>query len=218
MTVDTNGTAPPRRPGRPRVNFEHRRDEIIRVAATLFAEKGFHAASTNDICDALNINRGVLYHYIDGKEELLFAIHERFIEPLLERARAIASAPEAADQILRRLSRELVQTIVSYRAEVTVFLHEWKWLAANEEFWPKVRQSRREFEQIIEQTICAGIRDGIFATDDPRVSTLAFLGMHNFLYQWIREDGRVSPDQLSAHFVGMFLHGIGKQQDPGIAS
>jgi TetR/AcrR family transcriptional regulator, cholesterol catabolism regulator len=213
MAQETSVTTSKRGPGRPRVNFEARRDEIIRTAATPFAEKGFHAASTNDICAALKINRGVLYHYVSSKDEILFAIHSRFIEPLLERARAIASAPEPADRILIQLSRELLRTIAEYRAEVTVFLNEWRWLAINEDLWPAVRQKRRKFERIIERTIRVGIRDGIFESDSPRLSTLAFLGTHNFVYQWLREGGRLTPDEISSHFVRLFFDGIRRSHD-----
>jgi TetR/AcrR family transcriptional regulator, cholesterol catabolism regulator len=64
-----------------------RRREIVDVGAKAFAEHGFHATTIDQLVEATGLQRGGLYHYIDGKLDLLIAIHERFIEPLLEEAR-----------------------------------------------------------------------------------------------------------------------------------
>lgn len=196
------------------MNFVRRRDEIIREATRLFAQRGYHATSIADICDAANIGRGVLYHYIPSKEDLLVAIHERFIEPLLERAWQIASAGEPPDVTLRNLSRELMRTIAEYLDEVTVFLHEWKALIESGPRWEEVRRKRREFERIIQETIENGQLHGVFKDTDPRLTSLAFLGAHNYAYQWLNPRGRLSPDQIADLFSGIFLSGLWRPGRP----
>lgn len=212
MPEEAAARAQRRRPGRPRVNFDARRNEIIGVAARLFAQQGFHATSVEDICTAAGIGRGLLYHYVSGKGELLLAIHERFIEPLLERAREIVAANDPPDVTLRNLSRELMRTIVTYRDEVTVFLHEWKALAANEEQWRGVRKQRRAFEAIIQETIERGQRQGLFKEVDPQMTALAFLGMHNYAYQWLNPEGRLPWEQVAALFTDILIYGIAQPE------
>jgi AcrR family transcriptional regulator len=56
---------------------EERKNEILDVAEQLFAEKGFDAASTNDIINQIGIARGTLYHHFASKEEILDAIVDR---------------------------------------------------------------------------------------------------------------------------------------------
>lgn len=197
-----------RRPGRPPVNFARRRDEIIQDATKLFAERGFHGTSMADICKAANIGRGVLYHYISSKEDLLLAIHERSAEPLLARTQEVVSRRKPADLILRDLSRVLMQTISEYLYEVTVFLHEWRALANNQADWSKVRGKRRQIERTIEETIEKGQRQGLFRDTDPRLATLAFLGMHNYAYQWLNPRGRLSPEEIADLFSSIFISGI----------
>jgi len=53
-----------------------RRQQIIEAAARLFAEKGFHRATTRDIADAADVSEGTLYNYFSSKDELLMAIME----------------------------------------------------------------------------------------------------------------------------------------------
>src|SRR5579883_1365867 len=141
---------------RSRTQHERRREEIDKIAARLFAEKGYHATSIRDLSDATGLKRGALYHYIDGKEDVLFRIHERFIEPLLEEARAIEAAGDPPSDTLRALARALLRDIGSYRDEVTVFLHEWRTIKKDGR-WDRVREARREFESVVERTLRRGV-------------------------------------------------------------
>jgi AcrR family transcriptional regulator len=54
-----------------------RRIQILDVAATLFAERGFHRTTTRDIAEAAEIAEGTLYNYFDSKEDLLLGIMDR---------------------------------------------------------------------------------------------------------------------------------------------
>ncbi|WP_022764282.1 TetR/AcrR family transcriptional regulator [Butyrivibrio sp. XPD2006] len=65
---------------------EERKNEILDVAEQLFAEKGFDAASTNDIINRIGIARGTLYHHFASKEEILDAIVDRMTRLAIYRA------------------------------------------------------------------------------------------------------------------------------------
>src|SRR5436309_16104703 len=104
--------------------YEARHQELVDIAARVFARQGYHATSIDDLVEATGLKRGGLYHYISSKEDLLIAAHERFIEPLLENARAIAAEDLPAEEALRRLAHALMHDIAVYQDQVTVFLHE----------------------------------------------------------------------------------------------
>jgi len=53
---------------------EDRADHIYRVAAEVMCRKGYEATSMNDIADAVGLTKAGIYHYIRGKEQLLFEI------------------------------------------------------------------------------------------------------------------------------------------------
>ena len=66
-----------------------RRDELLAVAADLFAERGFAKVTVDDIGNAVGVSGPALYHHFDGKESLLGETLVRISESLLAQATAI---------------------------------------------------------------------------------------------------------------------------------
>ena len=85
---------------------EERRNEILDVAEKLFVEKGFDAASTNDILAVIGIARGTLYYHFKSKEEILDAIIERIVDRTVGKAKDIAS--DKSIPTLKRLTMALM--------------------------------------------------------------------------------------------------------------
>jgi AcrR family transcriptional regulator len=199
---------PPRSGRRPnKERWERRRDEVVDVAARLFAERGYHPTTIDDLVEATGLTRGGLYHYISGKHDLLSQIHRRFIDPLLEQAEQIAAAGHPPEQTLRLLGEALMTDIATYTDQVTVFLHEWR-IIQNDPAWADIRQARKAFEGVIEQVLRRGIQEGVFEIADVRLTVLAFLGMINYSYQWYSSSGRVSPTRLANTFMDICIDGI----------
>jgi TetR/AcrR family transcriptional regulator, cholesterol catabolism regulator len=218
MPTDSNVPGPqqtvpvaeePKRIGRPRSKERWfvREREVVDTAAALFAERGYDATSVDDIVKATGLQRGGLYHYMDGKADLLIKIHQRFIEPLLAEAREIASDSSPADVVLRRLAVALMNDIALYRNQVTVFLHEWRIIRDAPE-WEAIRQARKEFEAVIEGVLRRGVDEDVFRIPDTKVAVLAFLGMFNYSYQWFQPGGRMSAQRIADSFCDIFLAGI----------
>jgi AcrR family transcriptional regulator len=60
--------------------IEARRNQILDAAASVFAEKGFHRATTKDIASAAGVSEGTIYNYFDSKADLLIGIMSRLVE------------------------------------------------------------------------------------------------------------------------------------------
>lgn len=70
---------------------QERRDQLVATARRLFAEKGVENTTIKDIAEAAGVAQGLLYHYFRSKEELLWAIVERY-NPLPEMRAIFAGA------------------------------------------------------------------------------------------------------------------------------
>src|ERR1700677_3900844 len=70
-------TAVTQKDPRPGVLNEARWEEIVEAATGVFGEKGFRAATLQDIASKVGMLRGSLYYYIEGKEDLVFEIVRR---------------------------------------------------------------------------------------------------------------------------------------------
>jgi AcrR family transcriptional regulator len=60
--------------------IEARRNQILDAAASVFAEKGFHRATTKEIASAAGVSEGTIYNYFDNKADLLIGIMSRLVE------------------------------------------------------------------------------------------------------------------------------------------
>ncbi|RLC81419.1 MAG: hypothetical protein DRJ03_05640 [Chloroflexi bacterium] len=60
--------------------IQARRNQILDAAATVFAEKGFHRASTKEIASSAGISEGTIYNYFATKSDLLLGIMTRLAE------------------------------------------------------------------------------------------------------------------------------------------
>ncbi len=80
------------------MTIETRYQAILRAACDVIARRGFHQASTREIARAADLSLAGLYHYVGGKDELLFLVLDRALDTLIatfDRAVAAATTPEA---------------------------------------------------------------------------------------------------------------------------
>lgn len=183
-----------------------RMDEIMDAAVKLFAKKGYHATSISDISEAVGLGRGALYYYILSKEDLLWEIHNRHVDPLLEATIQLEQQPLTPEEKLREVSRQLIGTITMYLPYMTVFYREIG--ALSPERLAKLVEKRRAYEDSIERILREGVRSGEWEIENPRMCVLAFLGMYNWTFQWYNPQGPMKPDEIADSFFQLFLKGI----------
>jgi AcrR family transcriptional regulator len=186
--------------------WKARRDEIIDTSARVFARQGYHATGIAELCTVNGLGKGAFYHYIESKEELLAAIHDRVMDEVMlgaDRVAAVGGTPSAQ---LTMLGVELLDVIHRYPDHVWVFLHEFPALTA--ERADQFRKRRRRYEQRVEEVLQAGIDASEFRDVDPRLTAFAWLGMHNYTYLWLKAGGRVSARDVAQPFAEIFIRGI----------
>jgi AcrR family transcriptional regulator len=198
---------------------EERRDarttEIVDIAAHLFAERGYAATGVSELCDAVGLGRGALYHYIDSKEQLLGRIHQRVADVLIPQGQAIVESELPAADKLRAFGLSTIGTILEYPDHVWVFMHERRVLTGpvREEF----RAQRKAFEAQLEAILEQGVREGAFAIDDMRLAVLAWFGMHNYTYQWMRREHASDAATVAEGFYRIYVAGVEAPQASGRA-
>jgi AcrR family transcriptional regulator len=195
-------TAEPRRSAK----WTARRAAIVDSSAQVFAQRGYHATGIVELCEVNGLGKGAFYHYIGSKEELLAAIHDRVMDEVLLGADRVADAGGSPSAQLTMLGDELLDVIYRYPDHVWVFLHEFPALTA--ERADQFRLRRREYERRVEAVLQAGVDAGEFRDIDPRLTALAWLGMHNYTYLWLKPDGRLTARDVAKPFSDIFIHGI----------
>jgi AcrR family transcriptional regulator len=186
--------------------WEARRQVIVDTSAHLFARNGYHATGITELCEANDLGKGALYHYIGSKEELLVAIHDRVMDEVMQGADRVAEAGGSPSSQLAMLGEELLGIIERYPDHVWVFLHEFHVLTGDNA--KQFSGRRRAYEGRVETIIEAGIASGEFRDVDPWLTARAWLGMHNYTYLWLQAGGRVSARDVAKPFHEIFLSGI----------
>ena len=200
-----NITVVPARPSptRPalRERYQRRQDELVRQTAREFALHGYDQTTMQDLAASMGLATGALYHYFGSKEELLAAICDQLMDPLLDRARALMAAGGDRDRRLRELVRLWVAHVVANRDHMLVFQQE-RHLIESGERWRSVRAARKAFERIVAQAL-----DGADTRAQGPLPLLALLGMVNHTAQWYRPRGALSPEQIADGYVALVLEG-----------
>jgi AcrR family transcriptional regulator len=182
------------------------RDNILNAAANIFQEKGYHAASMQDIAEAVDLKKGSLYHHVNSKQEILLALLDEALDLIIERLKPIQDQNLPPNEKLRQLMSAYLTFLTEHRSLSSVLLLEYRSLESDlkEQHIPR----RDRVESIWIETIKEGMNNGDFNSIDPGLSTKALFGALNWTITWYREDGPLSPEEISDHLTDLFLEGV----------
>jgi AcrR family transcriptional regulator len=200
--------------GTPSARYQDRRNEILRVASAIFAEKGYHRASMRDIAGATGSSLAGLYHYFPTKEQILYEISARAFDTVLEGAAAgerVAATP--ADR-LRSFVHNHVAYFVGHLTEMKVLSHESDSLGG--EYRALIQERKRRYVALATAIVGGLPGAGARAERDLRLPVLALFGMMNWIYTWYRSAGDGDIELIAATMSDIFLGGFaGAMQIPG---
>jgi len=152
------GWAPMSTAGAVRAGSE-RRDEILAIAADLFAERGFNATTVREIADAAGILSGSLYHHFDSKESMVEELLRSFMNDVTSAYRKEVASHDDPVAVLRRLVRIALVSIGTRWATVAVMVNEYNLLVSYPRFAFVAEQSE-EPEELWVSVLERGIETG----------------------------------------------------------
>jgi TetR/AcrR family transcriptional regulator, cholesterol catabolism regulator len=183
-----------------------RRADLVRIAAELFAERGYRATTVRHIGDAAGVLSGSLYHHFDSKETILDELLSSYLDELLTTYREIAGADPVT--ALRGLVTEAFRSLGEHRAAITVLQNERNYLRTLPRFG-YLSKADDEVRRIWTTVLRDGIGAGAFRSDlDPEI-TYRFLRDSVWVaVRWFRQDGRLTAEDLADQYLTMILDGI----------
>jgi len=165
---------------------DRQRDAILRAAARLFRERGFADTGMRDIAAAADLSAANLYHYFDGKNDLLFYCQDRALDRMLAAVAAARGESRSATERLRVVFTAHLQTLLDEIEGATAHLQI-------DSLPPKLRDAivkkRDSYERALRRLIADGIKSGELVDMDPAVVARAMLGAMNWTVTWFRPDG-----------------------------
>ena len=133
----------------------NRDGEILDAATTVFSQKGYSAASLQEIADRVGILKGSLYHYIDSKESLLFRILQGSHEEATKIMEEVDALDLATEEKFRTYVLRLVTWYLANLERTSLYQNEWRFLEGD--FGKQVRAHRRTFNGYMRAIIDAAV-------------------------------------------------------------
>jgi AcrR family transcriptional regulator len=164
--------------------YQGKRDQLLGVAARVFAEKGYHRASMRDIARAAESSLSGLYYYFPTKEEILYEVSARAFDTVLAGASAGERVGRSPEDRLRHFVRNHLDYFVKHLTEMRVLSHESDSLSG--EFRRRIHERKRSYVALANEIIST--LPGANGGRAPQTSALALFGMMNWTYTWYRPD------------------------------
>jgi TetR/AcrR family transcriptional regulator, cholesterol catabolism regulator len=185
-----------------------RRDELLGIAADLFAERGFNNTTVRDIADAAGILSGSLYHHFDSKESMVDEILSSFQAELFRTYDTILDSERDARGKIEAVVRASFEAIDRHHSEVAIFQSDAAYLMQFERF-----AYLREHNERFHEMWLGLLRDGV-ASGDLRADVdaeLVFRFIRDTVWvavHWYRPGGELSADQVADQYLSILLDGV----------
>jgi AcrR family transcriptional regulator len=205
--TSTEGTGRRRPKGSPALASE-RREHLVRLAADLFAKKGFQATTVREIADEAGILSGSLYHHFDSKESIVDEILSVFFEELMTSYRAAIDEASTPREAIDGLVRVAFDSLEPHRAAITVLQNDWNYLKALPRF-DYLTKAEDEVEKMWVNALKEGQGSGAFRDDiDPKLTYRMIRDTIWVAVRWFQPGGRFNSGGLSEHYIKVLFDGI----------
>lgn len=189
----TNSAPSPRR---------NRDEEILAAAIQVFSQKGYAAASLQDVADAVGLLKGSLYHYISSKESLLYRIFQESHEEGSALMAAVDELGLPPDAKLREFVRRLTLFYAQNRERASLYFGEWRHLTGEDR--ETVMKQRREFELYVRAIVTDAHERGLTNPDlDVELATRYILTAVNGVILWYRPEGPLPAEDIAEQIADL---------------
>ncbi|HVE54174.1 MAG TPA: TetR/AcrR family transcriptional regulator [Ramlibacter sp.] len=191
--------------------YGEQRDMILERAAALFARNGYQGTSMNQVAEACGLSKATLYHYYRDKYALLVSIadgHVTRLRAIVDDALAEEGTPQGQ---MRALVRRLVEEYANAQNAHRVLTEDVKFLEPGDR--DRVLGKEREVVEGFARVVAA-LRPDLKEAAMSKPLTMLLFGMVNWMFTWMKPDGRLAYDDMAPVVSDLFLGGLEKVKAP----
>jgi len=195
-----------------KVDREQRQSELLETAIEVFAERGYQAATMDEIAERAGVSKGMLYIYFKNKEALFGAVFRWFVKMTEGMMReAVGGVDDEVEQI-RRIAATWAEVAVRHREFVPLFLDFWAAASVRgmrNDYAEDLAAMYHDYRTMIIGIVEQGKAKGVFkaGTDAQTIAYLLVGGLDGiFIQSWLSQPAGL--DTLIAHATQSLLDGI----------
>ena len=186
-----------------------RKVQIEGIATELFRKKGYAATSMRDLAQAVGMEAASIYSHIKNKEALLSSICFRLADAFMDAKKEMELQTMPAPLLLQKAIEAHVRVITNNLDASAVFLLEWRHLSP--EPLAEFIALRKAYENYLIRIIQQGKEEGKFQFEDEKIAVLSLLSGLNWIYDWYKPEGKLTPEQVAQNLSQLLLNGLTKK-------
>ncbi|WP_209597453.1 TetR/AcrR family transcriptional regulator [Ruegeria sp. HKCCSP351] len=190
-------------------DHDQKREQILKMAAKVFADQGFDRASMTLLAKECGISKANIYHYYDSKDAILYDILETYLRELRDRICNVDLDGLSPEQKLRKAVREILFAYQGADDEHRVQISGMS--ALTEEQQKRLRGYQLDLVNFVRDILLEmspGSFDG--AKDKLRGATMSVFGMLNWYYMWNTGAGAKAREDYADLVSTLTMHGVQK--------
>jgi len=189
--------------------IEKKKQEIMRSAATVLAEKGYNGTTMEEIAAKLLMTKGSMYYYFKNKDDLLYQCHQMIMEISLDQIEKVADSDLNP---IEKLSSALKGHILLATSEKSMFMVMDK---PNQNFsdlqLQEILNLRKRYSHFFDKIITEGIEKQVFDDVNVKMVRMIILGALNWIQEWYDQSGPQSADEISEAYSSYLLKMVVKK-------
>src|SRR5574342_878463 len=148
---------------------EETRTKILEAAITLFSNRGFSAASVDDICAEAGVSKGAFYHHFESKQALFLALLDGWLQTIDNAIEA--SRDKTAPETFMQMTEAFPYIFETAGEGLPMFLEFWLQASRDKKIWDASIAPYRRYHKYFTSLIRKGVEEGSFVEVDPELAS-----------------------------------------------
>jgi len=184
---------------------ETRKDQIIKISAKLFKEKGYAAVTMRDIAKALDIKAASLYNHISSKQDILKIIIISIAEEFTDKMNRIHASEVSCIEKLQQIIALHIDIAYRNSYGMASLNNDWMHLEEQMEYYLELRNS---YEDNFRSIINKGVEFREIKSTNAEITLFSILSTLRSLYLWIPKKEDLNPEELTENLSQVLIDGI----------
>lgn len=183
--------------------------EILRSAAAVLAEKGYHGTTMEEIAAQLLMTKGSMYYYFKNKDDILYHCHQMIMELCLEKIEEVVNSD--LNPIEKLESAIKAHILLSIKEKSMFMIMDKPYQKFTDDQLNEVLDARRNYSHYFDKILKEGIEKQVFEIDDTKMVRMIILSAINYIQQWYNQDGPQTGEEIAESYASNLLKMVVKE-------
>jgi AcrR family transcriptional regulator len=185
-----------------------KKEAVLNAAVKLFNDRGFHAASLDELSSELGVGKPTIYHYWGNKEQILLECLARGYDQIAAVARSIDDVPGTGLERLRAYLMAFGMVVLGDFGRLIAVTGP-EHLSSEEN--ARVRVLKREADGEIRKLLAEGMADGSIEPGDVKIAAFTIAGALGWMARWFSPEKKYAMDATVAAVVDTLTKGLARR-------